>query len=80
MLKNIFDNVSVDAAKAGSGNLEIMVNGGLVDCEVTDLGHQRFRAHFVPQTSTPHVIDMRFNSQAVPGKNYLFYKTETAGV
>ncbi|XP_014668911.1 PREDICTED: filamin-B-like [Priapulus caudatus] len=60
-------NFTVDAAKAGSGNLEIMVNGGHVDCEVTDLGHQRFRARFTPTEASDHIIDMRFNSQPVPG-------------
>ena len=59
---------SVDGSHAGSGNLEILVNGGHVTSHVRNLGQQRFVASFVPHSSILHTIDMTFNGEKVPGK------------
>jgi filamin len=67
--------VTVDGSHAGSGNLEILVNGGHVTSFVRDLGAQRFLASFVPHEAGAHLVEMAFNSEQVPGKcyHYFFY-------
>lgn len=65
----IFENfVAVDGSGAGSGNLEILVNGGHVTSFVRNLGNQRFLASFVPHEALSHLVEMKFNGEAVPGK------------
>lgn len=59
---------SVDGSGAGSGNLEILVNGGHVTSFVKNLGDQRFLASFVPHEALVHIIDIKFNGEVVPGK------------
>lgn len=57
----------IDGSEAGSGNLEILVNGGHVTSEVKCLGNHRFLASFVPHAATNHVVEMKFNDDPVPG-------------
>ena len=57
----------IDGSEAGSGNLEILVNGGHVTSEVKCLGNHRFLASFVPHAATAHVVEMKFNDDPVPG-------------
>lgn len=57
----------IDGAEAGSGNLEIMVNGDHVTSQVKPLGGHRFLASFVPRTATVHTVEMKFNGEKVPG-------------
>lgn len=59
---------AVDGSCAGSGNLEILVNGGHVTSFVRNLGNQRFLASFVPHEVLTHIVDMKFNGEVVPGK------------
>lgn len=59
--------VAVDGSKAGSGNLEILVNGGHVTSFVRALGSQKFLASFVPYEAVAHLVEMTFNGDAVPG-------------
>ncbi|KAJ1528888.1 hypothetical protein ONE63_007257 [Megalurothrips usitatus] len=58
----------IDGSGAGSGNLEILVNGGHVTSSVRTLGNQRFRASFVPHELLTHVVEMKFNGETVPGE------------
>ncbi|KAK6633220.1 hypothetical protein RUM44_003821 [Polyplax serrata] len=58
----------IDGSGAGSGNLEILVNGGHVTSFVKNLGDQRFLASFVPHEALVHIIDIKFNGEVVPGK------------
>jgi len=58
----------VDGSKAGSGNLEILVNGGHVTSFVRALGSQRFLASFVPYKAVTHLVEMTFNGEIIPGK------------
>lgn len=64
----------VDGSGAGSGDLEILVEGGRVTSSVRSLGGQRFKAAFTPHQALPHRVDIRFNGETVPGKwfNILF--------
>ncbi|XP_076033181.1 filamin-A-like isoform X8 [Oratosquilla oratoria] len=57
----------IDGSSAGSGNLEILVNGGHVTSHVRNLGQQRFLASFVPHSAIRHTVEMRFNGEKVPG-------------
>uniref|UniRef100_A0A8D8PWX3 Filamin-C n=1 Tax=Cacopsylla melanoneura TaxID=428564 RepID=A0A8D8PWX3_9HEMI len=57
----------IDGSEAGSGNLEILVNGGHVTSFVRNLGNQRFLASFVPHEARVHLIDMKFNGESCPG-------------
>ncbi|GMT03055.1 hypothetical protein PENTCL1PPCAC_25229, partial [Pristionchus entomophagus] len=57
----------IDASAAGSGNLEIMINGGRVPCRVRELGSRQYLALFTPGQSTPHTVEMRFNGEEVRG-------------
>ncbi|XP_060073080.1 filamin-C-like [Ylistrum balloti] len=57
----------IDASKAGSGNIEIMVNDGRIPCSVQNLGNYCFNASFVPDNIDPHIIQMKFNNKPVTG-------------
>ncbi|XP_046603545.1 filamin-A [Neodiprion virginianus] len=57
----------INGATAGSGNLEILVNGGHVTSFVRALGNQRFLASFVPHEAVTHLVEMTFNGETVPG-------------
>lgn len=58
----------VDGSRAGSGNLEILVNGGRVTSSVRALGTQRFVASFTPHEIGRHSVQITFNDETVPGK------------
>ena len=60
--------MTVDASLAGSGNIEIRVNGGRVACSVENCGNHCFLASFVPEDLQTHLVDMTFNNQQVEGK------------
>ncbi|XP_052216529.1 filamin-B-like isoform X2 [Dreissena polymorpha] len=60
----VFD---IDASKAGSGNIEIMINGGEIACSVQNHGNYRFTASFLPVSIEYHTIEMKFNKEHVPG-------------
>ncbi|XP_074601281.1 filamin-type immunoglobulin domains fbug isoform X2 [Brevipalpus obovatus] len=57
----------IDGSEAGSGNLEILVNGGRVTSEVKSLDNHRFLASFVPHIATVHMVEMKFNEEPVSG-------------
>lgn len=58
----------VDGSRAGSGNLEILVNGGRVTSSVRALGGQRFVASFTPHETGIHSVQITFNGEIVPGE------------
>ncbi|VDK75537.1 unnamed protein product [Litomosoides sigmodontis] len=55
----------IDASAAGSGNLEIMINGGRVACRVRELGGRHYLASFTPTQAMTHIVEMRFNGESV---------------
>lgn len=63
----------VDGSGAGSGDLEILVEGGRVTSSVRSLGGQRFKAAFTPHQALPHRVDIRFNGETVPGKLHVIF-------
>lgn len=57
----------IDGSEAGSGNLEILVNGGRIATSVKSLpGQQRFLASFTPMDAMVHTVEMSFNGDVVP--------------
>ncbi|CAB3401181.1 unnamed protein product [Caenorhabditis bovis] len=64
---NADHSFEIDASAAGSGNLEIMINGGRVPCRVKELGSRQYMAIFTPTQSITHTIEMRFNGEHVSG-------------
>ncbi|VDN04797.1 unnamed protein product [Thelazia callipaeda] len=58
-------NFEIDASAAGSGNLEIMINGGRVGCHVRELGGRHYLASFTPNQAVTHIVEMRFNGENV---------------
>lgn len=69
----LFSTIIVDGCNAGSGNLEILVNGGHVTSFVRALGSQRFLASFVPHEAVVHLVEMTFNGEIVPGKSLFMW-------
>lgn len=59
--------VTVDGSRAGSGNLEILVNGGRVTSSVRALGSQKFIASFTSHEAGMHTVQITFNGDTVPG-------------
>lgn len=72
ILLTVFYLFVVNGAEAGSGNLEILVNGGRVTSNVKSLGNHCFLASFIPHTSTTHTIEMKFNGHHVPGRSNFY--------
>lgn len=67
---------TVDGSQAGSGNLEILVNGGRVTSSVRALGAQRFVASFTPHEPGVHTVQITFNGSTVPGTNQLQFSIQ----
>lgn len=59
---------TVDAAKAGEGQLEVAINDGLVPNQVKALGNSKFLFTFIPKTNDPHIVSIKFNGHPLPGK------------
>jgi hypothetical protein len=59
--------ISVEAANAGPGNLEVIVNNGKVPSTPKALGPSLYAITFVPKETEDHNIDIKFNGEAVPG-------------
>lgn len=57
----------VDASRAGEGQLEIAVNDGDVPNQVVVQGNGKCQVSFKPESTLPHVVDIKFNGQNVPG-------------
>ncbi|XGW35260.1 hypothetical protein V3C99_018908 [Haemonchus contortus] len=64
---NTEHSFEIDASSAGSGNLEIMINGGRVPCRVREIVSRQYKAVFTPTQSVTHTIEMRFNGEEVAG-------------
>ena len=63
--------ITVDAAEAGEGNLEILVStetGDNIPTRVEPAGGAVFRVSFVPRTPERHGVAVTFNDEQVPGK------------
>ncbi|KAL9919065.1 filamin-type immunoglobulin domains fbug isoform 2-T4 [Glossina fuscipes fuscipes] len=70
----------IDGSKAGSGNLEILVNGGRVTSSVRSLGGQRFIASFTPHEPGIHTVQITFNGETIPGSPWHVEIMSTPGL
>ena len=69
VLQSVSDMCAVvDVSRAGEGKLEIMVNRGSVPNSVRSVGQGIFEVSFIPRTSQPHIVNITFNGQPLPGK------------
>lgn len=59
----------IDAAKAGAGNMEIIVSvdGRNVPNFVQAESQAKFKVSFTPQEAKEHLISVKFNGQPIPG-------------
>merc|ERR550517_1616702 len=62
---------SVDASKAGEGQLEISINDGDVPNAVQVLGGGKCLVTFPPEQAITHEIEVTFNNDQVPGSPFL---------
>ena len=62
---------SVDASKAGEGQLEISINDGDVPNAVQVLGGGKCLVTFTPEQAITHEIEVTFNNDQVPGSPFL---------
>ena len=65
----LFSCLTVDASRAGAGNLELIVSvaGENVPNFVKAEGNARFEVSFTPHTPDTHMISVKFNGEVVPG-------------
>ena len=64
-------NFVVDVSAAGEGQLEIMVNRGMVPNTVRMLRTGVFQVSFVPRDARPHTVDITFNGEPLPRQSPL---------
>ncbi len=64
---------TVDASRAGEGNLEITISarGRNIPTQVHPQGSARFAVSFVPLEATDHVVNITFNKDSVPGAPFI---------
>ncbi|CAF1680120.1 unnamed protein product, partial [Adineta ricciae] len=70
----------IDASKAGVGQLEIVVQDGLLPCNAMPYESCRFEAIFLPNKSGKHTIDIKFNGLSVPGSPFTCYINDLSRV
>lgn len=63
---------TIDASKAGEGQLEVNINNGLVANQVKTIGKSKFQFQFVPLSNDSHRISIKFNGQQLPGRESTF--------
>lgn len=61
----------VEAADAGSGHLEVIVNKGAVASTPQALGPSLYAISFVPKDPEPHVIEIKFNGLPIEGAPFV---------
>jgi len=70
----------VDASQAGEGQLEISINDGEVPNHVQVLGGGKCLVSFTPETAKIHTIEIKFNSETVPGCPFVCKIADTSQV
>jgi len=61
----------VEAAKAGPGNLEVIVNNGKVPSTPQALGPSVYAISFVAKDPETHLIEIRFNGEPIQGSPFV---------
>ncbi|KAB7497586.1 Filamin-A [Armadillidium nasatum] len=60
----------VETNNAGPGNLEVTVNGGQVPTGAQAQGNHVYAISFTPKEAKPHVVELSFNGENVPGSPF----------
>ncbi|XP_033250823.1 filamin-C-like isoform X2 [Drosophila miranda] len=60
----------VETSQAGPGNLEVTVNSGRVPTSAQAQGQHTYAISFTPREAESHTVELRFNSQDVPGSPF----------
>ncbi|UJR14889.1 hypothetical protein I4U23_001873 [Adineta vaga] len=58
---------TIDALKAGEGQLEVAINNGQVPNRVKPLGKSKFHFTFLPTSNNLHKLSIKFNGHDIPG-------------
>lgn len=61
---------SVETNNAGPGNLEVTVNNGQVPTSAQAQGNHVYAISFTPKEAKPHVVELKFNGENVPGSPF----------
>ncbi|KAK4318530.1 hypothetical protein Pmani_010471 [Petrolisthes manimaculis] len=60
----------VETNNAGPGNLEVTVNNGQVPTSAQAQGNRVYAISFTPKEAKPHVVELKFNGENVPGSPF----------
>ncbi|XP_047474236.1 filamin-A-like [Penaeus chinensis] len=60
----------VETNNAGPGNLEVTVNNGQVPTSAQAQGNHVYAISFTPKEAKPHVVELKFNGENVPGSPF----------
>jgi len=59
---------TIDALKAGEGQLEVAINNGQVPNQAKSLGNSKFHFLFIPITNNLHIVSIKVNGHELSGK------------
>jgi filamin len=60
----------IDINRAGTGQLDILVENGRIPCQIISTNLSIFNAFFLPHKSGEYMIDVRFNGLTIPGSPF----------
>ena len=70
----------VETSHAGPGNLEVTVNNGQVPTSAQAQGNHTYAISFNPKEAKPHIVELKFNSEGVPGSPFKCLVVDAAKV
>ncbi|KAK6644516.1 hypothetical protein RUM43_000783 [Polyplax serrata] len=76
----VFISLVVETSQAGPGNLEVTVNGGRVPTAAQAQGSHIYAISFTPREADLHTVDLKFNSEHLPGSPFTCEVTDAAKI
>ena len=70
----------VETSHAGPGNLEVTVNNGQVPTSAQAQGNHTYAISFNPKEAKPHIVELKFNGESVPGSPFKCVVVDAAKV
>eukprot|EP00092_Neocalanus_flemingeri_P041721 GFUD01045442.1.p1 GENE.GFUD01045442.1~~GFUD01045442.1.p1 ORF type:complete len:1832 (+),score=552.65 GFUD01045442.1:1088-6583(+) len=70
----------VETSHAGPGNLEVTVNNGQVPTSAQAQGNHTYAISFNPKEAKPHIVELKFNGESVPGSPFKCMVVDAAKV
>ena len=70
----------VETSHAGPGNLEVTVNNGQVPTSAQAQGNHTYAISFNPKEAKPHIVELKFNGEGVPGSPFKCLVVDAAKV